>query len=87
ELYSDGLHVATQSFEFGDPALDVETANRAELGLHWHGERLRVGASIYHVRYADFIYLADTGIVEDDTPARVWTQSDARFSGAEAEID
>ncbi|MFX7329336.1 TonB-dependent receptor, partial [Acinetobacter baumannii] len=44
ELYSDGLHVATQSFEFGDPALDVETANRAELGLHWHGERLRVGA-------------------------------------------
>ena len=87
ELYSDGLHVATQSFEFGDPALDVETANRAELGLHWHGERLRVGASIYHVRYADFIYLADTGIVEDDTPARVWTQSDAHFSGAEAEID
>ncbi|MEZ0469545.1 TonB-dependent receptor [Luteimonas salinilitoris] len=86
ELYSNGLHVATQSFEFGNPDLDVETANRAEIGVHWHRGPLRLGASLYHVRYDDFVYLADTGIEDDGTPARVWNQSDARFNGAEVDL-
>lgn len=87
ELYSSGLHVATGSIELGDPGLDVETANRAEVGLHWHHGPLRVGASVYQVRFDDFVYLADTGIEEHDGPVRVWTQHDARFNGAEAELD
>ncbi|MGN7724509.1 TonB-dependent receptor [Luteimonas sp. 22616] len=87
ELYSSGLHVATGSVELGDPGLDAETANRAEVGLHWHNGPLTLGASLYHVRYADFIYLADTGIEEHDGPLRVWTQDDARFNGAEASVD
>ena len=62
ELYSDGLHVATSSVELGSPELDVETANRAEIGLHWHGGPFKASASVYHVRYDDFIYLADTGV-------------------------
>ncbi|GAB2512265.1 TonB-dependent receptor [Lysobacter humi (ex Lee et al. 2017)] len=86
ELYSNGLHVATQSFEFGTPDLDVETANRAEFGLHWHRGPLKVGASVYAVRFDDFLYLADTGI-EGEVPVRVWSQADARFHGAEAEVD
>ncbi len=86
ELYSSGLHVATGSFEFGSPTLDVETANRAEFGLHWHRGPLTIGAALYAVRFDDFIYLADTGI-EEDAPVRVWTQADARFTGAEAELD
>ena len=84
ELYSNGLHVATASVELGNPDLDVETANRAELGLHWHAGPFRLGASVYHARFDDFIYLADTGI-DDGGPVRVWAQDDARFSGAEAE--
>lgn len=86
ELYSNGLHVATGSFEFGTPTLDVETANRAEFGLHWHRGPLTLGASLYAVRFDDFIYLAGTDI-EEESPVRVWTQADARFTGAEAEID
>ncbi|MFC3661358.1 TonB-dependent receptor [Luteimonas notoginsengisoli] len=87
ELYSSGLHVATGSVELGDSRLDAETANRAELGVHWHQGPLTLGASLYHVRYADFIYLADTGVEEHDGPLRVWTQDDARFNGAEASMD
>jgi len=86
ELYSRGLHVATGSFELGDPALDVETADRAEVGLHWHRGPLKLGASAYVVRFDDVIYLAGTD-VEDEAPVRVWTQTDARFHGAEAELD
>nr|WP_231118082.1 TonB-dependent receptor [Lysobacter silvisoli] len=87
ELYSSGLHVATGSVEVGDTELDPETANRAELGLHWHHGPFKLSASLYHVRYDDFIYLADTGIEEHDGPVRVWAQDDARFTGAEAEFN
>lgn len=86
ELYSNGLHVATQSFEFGDPDLDVETANRAEVGVHWHRGPVKLGASVYAVDYADFVYLADTGIEDGGTPARVWSQGDACFTGAEVDL-
>ncbi len=87
ELYSGGLHVATRSWEFGDAGLGVETARRAELGLHWHRGPLRLGVSLYHLRYADFIHLADSGIIEDGLPVRVWNQEDARFSGGEVEAE
>jgi iron complex outermembrane receptor protein len=87
ELYSNGLHVATQSFEFGNPDLDVETANRAEAGLHWHNGPFKLGASLYVVDYDDFVYLADTGIEDDGTPARVWNQGDARFTGGEIDAE
>ncbi len=87
ELYSNGLHVATASIELGQPELQVETANRAELGLHWHNGPLRIGAQIFRVQFEDFVYLADTGIADDDLPVRVWTQDDATFTGAEAEVD
>ena len=85
ELYSNGTHVATQSVEHGQPALDAETANRAELGVHWHTGPVELAASLYHVRYDDFIYLDETGAIEDDLPVRQWTQGDARFNGAEGE--
>lgn len=86
ELYSDGLHVATQSFEFGNPGLDTETANRAEIGAHWHRGPFKLDASLYYVDYEDFVYLADTGIEDDGTPARVWNQTDARFTGGEVDL-
>lgn len=87
ELYSSGLHVATASVERGTPDLDVETANRAELGLHWHHGPFKLGAALYQVRYDDFIYLADTGIRQPDGPVRLWTQDNARFTGAEVEVN
>ncbi|HEY4555891.1 MAG TPA: TonB-dependent receptor, partial [Lysobacter sp.] len=86
ELYSNGFHVATGAIELGAPELDVETANRAELGLHWHAGPLTLTASAYHVRFDDFIYLAGTDI-DADEPVRLWTQAAARFNGAEAALD
>ncbi len=85
ELYSDGPHIATQSFEIGDAGLDSEGSNRAELGLHWHVDRFEAKAAAFHSRFSDFIYLADTGEEEDELPVRRWRQDDARFSGVELE--
>lgn len=86
ELYSDGPHIATAGFERGDPTLDVETAAQAELGLHFDGDDLHFKFSLYANRFKDFIYLQETGTIEDDLPLRQWSQADARFRGAEFEL-
>lgn len=84
ELYAAGAHIATRSLEIGDANLKTERGQRVELGIHTHSDRVDFSASIYQTRFKDFIYLADTGVVES-LPVRLWTQQDATFKGAEAE--
>ncbi|KAA2285808.1 TonB-dependent receptor [Arenimonas fontis] len=85
ELFSDGPHIATASYEIGDAGLDTERAFNAELGLHLHHGRFEGKLAVFRTRYDGFIYLADTGLEEDELPVRQWTQADARFTGWEAE--
>ena len=87
ELFANGPHAATTSFEIGDPDLTEEAANQIEIGVHFHGENIQVKAQTYYNQFADFIYLVDTGDVDmdDDLPIRQWSQQDARFRGVEAE--
>ena len=87
ELYSSGLHVATGGFEFGNAALGVETAQRVELGMHLHRGPFEIQLSAWQARYDDFVYLADTDLEVDGSPARVWRQANARFTGFEARLD
>lgn len=84
ELYAAGAHIATRSLEIGDADLKTERGQRVELGIHTHSDRVEFSASIYHTTFKNFIYLADTGVVES-LPVRLWTQQDATFKGAEAE--
>ena len=86
ELFADGPHVATQSFEIGNAELRKERATQAELGVHFHGARFDAKASVYQTGFDGFVYLAETGLVQDDLPVRQWTQADATFRGAEAEL-
>ncbi|WP_049622896.1 TonB-dependent receptor domain-containing protein [Frateuria defendens] len=85
ELFANGPHEASHSFEIGNPAMKKETANQAELALHYHGQFVEGKVGVYYNRYRNFIYLADTGLVEDDLPVRQWSQHNATFRGAEAE--
>ena len=85
ELFADGPHIATASFEVGDDHLGKETANQAELGVHFHSDRVEAKFAAFVNRFNDYIYLADTGLEEDDLPVRQWTQADARFHGFEGE--
>lgn len=87
ELFALGAHVATGSFEVGDPTLDTERANRAEIGLHLHGDRAEFSVAAYQTKFDDFIYLAETGVEEGGMPVRLWTQADTTFRGIEAEAD
>lgn len=87
ELFSDGPHAATRAYEIGDPSLDLETAQRFEIGAHWHTDRIDLETAVYLTRFDDFIYLLDTGEEADDLPIRQWNQDDARFHGFEMEAD
>jgi iron complex outermembrane receptor protein len=84
ELYAAGAHIATRSLEIGDADLKTERGQRVELGIHTHSDRVDFSAAIYQTKFKDFIYLAETGVVES-LPVRLWTQQDATFKGAEAE--
>jgi iron complex outermembrane receptor protein len=85
ELFSDGAHVATASFEVGDPTLDPEIANQIELGAHLHVGQLTAKISVFQNRYDGFIFLAESLAEQDGLPLRRWTQADAIFRGFEAE--
>ena len=87
ELYSNGVHVATGSVEQGDAGLEAETANRIELGAHWHVGPATLRAAVYRVAYDDFIYLARTDAMQEGMPVQQWRQANARFTGGEAELD
>ncbi len=85
ELFANGAHIATQSIEIGDADLDTERGQRVEIGLHAHVDRVEFKAALYQTKFRDYLYLADTGVVEDELPVRLWVQGDATFRGAEAE--
>lgn len=83
ELFSEGPHLATGTYERGDPELDPEESLGLELGLHVHRERWALEASVFRSRFDDFIRESATGEVEDGLPVYQWTQGDALFTGGE----
>lgn len=85
ELFANGPHVATESFEIGLPGARKETSSQIELGLHYHSDFVDAKISGYSNRFDDYIYLADTGEIEDELPVRQWSQADTRFHGFEGE--
>jgi iron complex outermembrane receptor protein len=86
ELYADGPHAATGQFVIGDTALGLERARALDLGLRHRGERLRWQIDAFVNDFSGFIYLAPTPLVVDDLPVYLYRQADARFTGAEAQL-
>ena len=85
ELFSDGAHLATRTFELGDPALGKETALSAEMGLRVSSDDVHLEAYVYYTRYDDYVYQADTGLTEDGLPVRQYAGTNAAFKGFEIE--
>ena len=93
ELYSKGVHEATETFEIGNPFLDKEKANSIELGLKKAQGALRFDGSLYYAKYDSFIFKQLTGEacgetldscgVEDELDLLVFQQREATFYGFE----
>jgi iron complex outermembrane receptor protein len=83
DLYANGPHAATFSFERGEVDLEEEVTNGLDFIIHRHGEDFDLEASLFYNSIDDFIYLAETGEEMDGLPLRVTRQQDATFYGGE----
>lgn len=61
ELYSDGVHVATRSYEIGDETLDEERSLNVDLGYHLHDGAVDFSIDAFYNRYEDYIFQRSTG--------------------------
>ena len=86
ELFSNGPHLATQSYEIGDPTLDEERAVNVSAGVRYQQDNLRISLSGYYTDFSDFIYESPTGEELDELPVLQWQQADATFTGAELDV-
>ena len=83
ELFANGAHAGTESFEVGDPALVKESAQSIEALLRGHFEGFTFEASVFHSWFGNFIYQDRTGVIEDGLPEYQVRQADARLWGLE----
>ena len=86
ELFSNGPHIASQSFEVGDPNLKKEKSLGAEAYFRIDRRNLELNLTAFANWFDDFIYEDATGEEEDELPVFQYFQRDATYYGFEAEI-
>jgi iron complex outermembrane receptor protein len=90
ELYAFGPHLASGTFEIGDPTLSKETSRHVDFGLRKTTGISTWGVTAFYTSFADFVFTEATGEVEpgeeEDLPVFAYTQQGAHFHGIEAEF-
>ncbi|HEY3202204.1 MAG TPA: TonB-dependent receptor [Thermoanaerobaculia bacterium] len=87
DLFADGPHPATGTFEIGDPLLKNETATGLDFAVKRLTGPVSGSLSFFYNHFDGFIYERFTGELEDDLQVIVYTQQNARFLGGEGHID
>ena len=87
ELFANGPHAASQSFEIGDPGLDPEVSLGFEGSLHKTLGAFHLTANAYFNRFSNFIFQSPTDEMEDELPVFEYRQGRANFYGFELAAD
>ncbi len=94
ELYNEGPHIGTVTFEIGNQNLTRERSNGVEFSLRQRLNRVRLNGSVFYYRIDNFVFIApqdedgDGNVdVDDRLPVGAYLQDDARFIGADISID
>lgn len=85
ELYSDGPHAATGSYEIGDPFLRSEVGLSTDVTFRRVAEDLRGEISFFRTEFDDFVYLKPTHGEVEGLPIFTYLQADATFQGIEVQ--
>lgn len=56
ELYYDGIHHATRSYDLGNPNLGKEFSNNLDLGYRFNSDWMTVQANVFHNWVSNYIY-------------------------------
>ncbi len=86
ELFSNGPHLATFTFERGSITLGEETARGGEFSLKRLAGRIMGNVNAFFYRYRNFITERLTGAKEEDLPIVQFSATPAQLAGAEIEI-
>jgi iron complex outermembrane receptor protein len=91
ELYSNGPHLAANSYDVGDPQIDQETGIGGDLFLRGTGDQVRYDVAIFFMHLDNYIFPSSRGRAELGTqgarPRFQFTNEDAHFLGAEAQFN
>lgn len=82
ELFSQGPHLASYSFEIGNPELDPERGLAKELFLRYKGQTTLFETTVFHNGFSNYLYAQNTG----RTNTRFPTLNDYQFVGTEAQL-
>lgn len=86
ELYSNGAHAATRTFEVGDSSLGVETAIGLDLSLRLEKPSYSAELTAFWSGFEDYIHADVTGEESGGFDVIEYRAADADFSGFETEI-
>ena len=86
ELYADGPHGGTHSYEVGNPNFKSETVVSIEATARYTADTVKLEGHLYAARYDGFIEENPTGSVQADLPVFQFTQTAADFHGLELEV-
>ncbi|HXV85511.1 MAG TPA: TonB-dependent receptor [Gemmatimonadales bacterium] len=91
ELYSNGPHLADNSFNVGSPSLGPETGLGADLFVRLSGSRLRGEVAAFRNVLTDYVFPSSRGRAElgaqGGRPRFQFTNEDARFTGMEGDLE
>ena len=91
ELYSDGVHHGTATFEIGDPTLDPEHSLDLSATLRHESAFASAEASAYVNHVFGYVYALDrpepTVTIRGTFPTLVYTSADARLAGLDADAE
>jgi iron complex outermembrane receptor protein len=92
ELFSNGPHLATGSFEIGNSNLEKEKVYSVDGTLNYISNRFRTAVSLYNNDFKNYIYLAKEDDHDDDhenhkLPEYHYSQTNAKFEGFEFESE
>lgn len=80
ELYSEGPHLASYSYEIGNPELEPERGLAKELFVRYQSDRANAEATVFHNGFSNYLYAQNTGRPNIRRP----DLNDYQFVGAEA---
>ncbi|QIL01420.1 TonB-dependent receptor [Sphingomonas sinipercae] len=87
ELFSNGPHGGTESFERGNPDLDPERSLSVEAGIRRTEGPVHFTANAYYSRFSNFIYQAPIDALVQDLPLYEYRQGRANYYGFEVQAD
>ncbi len=95
ELFSNGIHAATGTFDVGNPQLRAETNTGGEFVLRGRSTRTNAQVSAFYNRIDDYIavnIVGDTLLVDEDEilvqmPLNRYAQTDASLLGVEGHLE